>query len=98
MKIEHPQGIDLERLVMSDPASSAFVGDAIGILEKNLHEGADVAVSEVLAVVASETDGVGRSGEDTMKAELQDLAVTAKRGALLLLTAAWFAEMESAKL
>lgn len=102
-----PTREQLAALLFSDPATEAWEGDALKILERakaegdthheeNAHLGPDAfAVEELINVVGSETDSFSLAdvteGDDA-KDDLLSLACSAKRGALLLLHAAFAAE------
>lgn len=91
-----PTHSDLERILWSDPASECFAHDAREILaskpgERTFNDGGDAqaAIQEILDVVCAELDA---PSEDDGADALRDQAVSAKRGAILLLHAAWAAE------
>ncbi len=89
-----PARVDLERILWSDSASDAWVQDALHVL-KEAEDPDDrlAAIKQLIEMAGSETCDVDMSLEDEDEAaDLDDLATTAKRGAILLLHAAWAAE------
>lgn len=95
-EVPAPTREDLEQLLWSDPVSAEFESDAMGIILAADGDAADKA-QELMDVVSGEVGDPFRGGEDDEAENLRDLACTAKRGAIMLLHAAWFAEQEAMK-
>lgn len=95
-----PTREDLQRLLFSDPASDAFEQDARGELaRKRAHERPTDRVRKLIEMVGVELNPEKLAYEyDFADEHLRDLACTAKRGAILLLHAAWAAEQALAAL
>ena len=96
-----PTREELVALLFSDPASECFLDDAGHVLDseasgRTFHcdEGDRLgAVKEILAIVASEVGDIDMALEGTSAVgDAKDIACSAKRGAILLLMAAWAAE------
>jgi len=90
---------DLQRVLAKTEPIGAFIQDALEILKENSDEDEppDEATTGPMAVAASGCDGTGRSGEETMVDELEDLASTARRCAVLLLVPAHYADQQADK-
>lgn len=87
-----PTRAELEAFLWKVHAADCFEQDALDILEEP--EGTKVEkVIEVLRVVSTELDGAEENlGEDSRE-DLRSLRDTARRGAILLMYSAWFADV-----
>lgn len=102
-KIVSPSREQLQALLVSDPATDAFIGDAKSIMAEHERDADDAAYSyicEVLGIVSSEIDPTysGMLEGDGEQEDLEAIVVGAKRAALLLLCAAHEAEKRLAAL
>lgn len=97
----------LKELLVSDPATAAFIGDAKAFMDDFDDDDDDPHgyICEVLQNVSSEIDphyGLGREfdqedGPEGLKEDLKYIATACKRGALLLLCAAHEVEQRLAR-
>lgn len=106
--VKMPSLEKLKELLGSDPATSAFIGDAKSFMDNPEDDSDDPHgyICEVLHSVSSEIDphyGLGREfdekdGPDGAKEDLEYIATACKRGALLLLCTAHEAEERKARI
>lgn len=86
-----PSRSELEDLLWGVHAAECFEQDALDILEKAEGTKTD-RIAEVLSVVESELNGISMTLEGDARRDLQNLSTAARRGAILLMVAAWYAE------
>jgi len=105
--VRSPSLEQLRNLLISDPATAAFVGDAKAFMDDFDGDDEDphAYICEILHNVSSEIDphyGLGREfdesdGVEGAKEDLKHIATSCKRGAILLLCAAFEAEQRLAR-